>query len=241
MGRSELPNIAEEPGFRERMQAKDPLKSFDPASAYAAGRKAFEQIFRSPLPTPSAIRDSLANRAGAIRERLDRGERVVITAGGKRLSPCSSRRAGPCSPPVCVGTTPPRAASPTIWSMRLDPSSRTLTGRPCGSPSRARCSQKAISNHQESIRMRSTVIDKTGVAMAGPDTPGLVAAEAREGNDVLVHETRLVGASAGAVSRDQAGILPMRGIEVTPEMIMAASRRACATRTPWARARYAPC
>jgi hypothetical protein len=72
--------------------------------------------------------------------------------------------------------------------------------------------------------MRSTVIDKTGVAMAGPDTPGLVAAEAREGNDVLVHETRLVGASAGAVSRDQAGILPMRGIEVTPEMIMAAQQ-----------------
>lgn len=82
----DLPNIAEEPGFWERMQAKDPLKTFDPASAYAAGRKAFEQIFRSPLPTPSAIRDSLANRAGAIRERLDRGERVVITAGGKRLA-----------------------------------------------------------------------------------------------------------------------------------------------------------
>ncbi|KQS75019.1 hypothetical protein ASG32_07950 [Methylobacterium sp. Leaf361] len=84
---SDLPNIAEEPGFRRRMEAKeDPLKRFDPASAYATGRKAFEQIFRSPLPSPSAIRDSLANRVGAIRERLDRGERVVITAGGKRLA-----------------------------------------------------------------------------------------------------------------------------------------------------------
>lgn len=82
-----LPNIADEPGYRRRMEAKeDPLKSFDPASAYATGRKAYEQIFRSPLPTPSAIRDSLAARAGAIRERLDQGERVVITAGGKRLA-----------------------------------------------------------------------------------------------------------------------------------------------------------
>ncbi|MEH3064940.1 MAG: hypothetical protein PGN33_20100 [Methylobacterium radiotolerans] len=82
-----LPNVSEQPGFRRRMEAKeDPLKSFDPASAYATGRKAYEQIFRSPLPTPSAIRDSLATRAGAIRERLDRAERVVITAGGKRLA-----------------------------------------------------------------------------------------------------------------------------------------------------------
>lgn len=86
---SDLPNIAEEPGYRERMQAKmanDPLKRFDPASAYETGRKAFAAIFRAPLPTESAVRDSLAHRAGAIRERLDRGQRVVITANGKRLA-----------------------------------------------------------------------------------------------------------------------------------------------------------
>lgn len=83
----DLPNIAEEPGYRRRMEVKeDPLKSFDPASAYAAGCKAFAAIFRTPLPTHSAIRDNLAHRAGAIRERLDRGERVVITAAGKRLA-----------------------------------------------------------------------------------------------------------------------------------------------------------
>lgn len=84
-----LPNVAEEPGYRKRMQTKmmeDPLKRFDPASAYETGRKAFAAIFRTPLPSPSAIRDSLAHRAGAIRERLDRGERVVITANGKRLA-----------------------------------------------------------------------------------------------------------------------------------------------------------
>ncbi|MEH3064939.1 MAG: hypothetical protein PGN33_20095 [Methylobacterium radiotolerans] len=66
------------------------------------------------------------------------------------------------------------------------------------------------------------MIDKTGVEMAGPDSPGLAAAEVREGNDVLVHGDRLLGASAGAVSRDQAGILPMRGLQVTPEMVNAA-------------------
>jgi hypothetical protein len=84
-----LPNVTEEPGYQERMQAKmmeDPLKKFDPASAYAAGRKAFAAIFRTPLPSPSAIRDDLAHRAGPIRQRLDRGERVVITANGKRLA-----------------------------------------------------------------------------------------------------------------------------------------------------------
>ncbi|KQS75018.1 hypothetical protein ASG32_07945 [Methylobacterium sp. Leaf361] len=64
--------------------------------------------------------------------------------------------------------------------------------------------------------MRTRVIDKTGVEMAGPDTPGLAAAEAREGNTVLM------AGSAGAVSRDQAGILPMRGMELTPEMVDAA-------------------
>lgn len=83
----DLPNIAEEPGFRHRMEVKeDPLKSFDPAAAYAAGRKAFEQIFRSPLPSPSAIRDSLAHRASSIRDRLERGERVVISAEGRQLA-----------------------------------------------------------------------------------------------------------------------------------------------------------
>ena len=84
-----LPNVAEEPGYRRRMEAKmadDPLKKFDPASAYAAGRKAFAAIFRAPLPAEGSIRDSLAHRSGAIRERLDRGERVVITANGKRLA-----------------------------------------------------------------------------------------------------------------------------------------------------------
>lgn len=82
-----VPNVAEEPGYRRRMEAKeDPLKSFDPASAYAAGRRAFEQIFQAPLPSPSMILSDLAHRAGAIRERLDRGERVVITAGEKRLA-----------------------------------------------------------------------------------------------------------------------------------------------------------
>ncbi|QEE37911.1 MULTISPECIES: hypothetical protein [unclassified Methylobacterium] len=84
-----LPNVAEEPGYRQRMEAKmadDPLKRFDPASAYAAGRKAFAAIFRAPLPTQSQVQISLADRAGVIRERLDRGERVVITANGKRLA-----------------------------------------------------------------------------------------------------------------------------------------------------------
>ena len=74
--------------------------------------------------------------------------------------------------------------------------------------------------------MRTRVIDKTGVEMAGPDTPGLAAAEAREGNTVLM------AGSAGAVSRDQAGILPMRGIEVTPAMIMAAQTEAARWENP---------
>jgi hypothetical protein len=74
--------------------------------------------------------------------------------------------------------------------------------------------------------MRTTVTDKTGVEMAGPDTPGLAAAEAREGNQVDVVETRLVterapllGASAGSVAPEQAGILPMRGLQVTENMV----------------------
>ncbi|QEE37910.1 MULTISPECIES: hypothetical protein [unclassified Methylobacterium] len=115
--------------------------------------------------------------------------------------------------------------------------------------------------------MRTTVIDQTGVELAGPDTPGLAAAEAREGNVVEVKDESestaylnyvdrcreagrqalcfedwaqrgrkpgtgpvhdhiasapVLGASAGAVSRDQAGILPTRGLQVTPEMIIAA-------------------
>ena len=75
--------------------------------------------------------------------------------------------------------------------------------------------------------MRTTVIDQTGAELAGPDTPGLAAAEAREGNTVLVTEHRLLGASAGAVSHEQAGapgILPTRGLQVTPEMIIAAQK-----------------
>lgn len=112
--------------------------------------------------------------------------------------------------------------------------------------------------------MRTTVIDKTGVEMAGPDSPGLAAAEAREGNTVVVKEetdstaylaytdrcreagrqplcfedwaqrgrkpgsgpvhdhiasSALLGGSAGAVSRDQAGILPTGGLQVTADMV----------------------
>ncbi len=82
-----IPNIAEEPGFRRRMEAKeDPLKAFDPAAAYAAGSKAFTAIFRTPLPSPSQLHLDLAGRASSIRERLDRGERVAITAEGKELA-----------------------------------------------------------------------------------------------------------------------------------------------------------
>jgi hypothetical protein len=84
-----IPNIAEEPGFRQRMQTKmmeDPLKRFDPASAYETSRKAFTAIFRTPLPSPSGLHRDLAARAGSIRDHLDQGERVVITAEGKELA-----------------------------------------------------------------------------------------------------------------------------------------------------------
>jgi hypothetical protein len=83
----DLPNVAEEPGFRRRMEAKEnPLKSFDPAAAYATGMKAITAIFRSPLPSHSMLQLDFATRAGVIRERLNRGERVVITAAGKQLA-----------------------------------------------------------------------------------------------------------------------------------------------------------
>jgi hypothetical protein len=112
--------------------------------------------------------------------------------------------------------------------------------------------------------MRTTVIDETGAELAGPDTPGLAAAEAREGKTVEVRDetestaylnytdrcreagrqalcfedwaqrgrkpgtgpihdhiasAAVLGASAGAVSRDQAGILPNRGLQVTADMV----------------------
>ena len=67
--------------------------------------------------------------------------------------------------------------------------------------------------------MRTTVTDQTGVEMAGPDVPGLAVQEAREGKAMDVVETRLLGASAGSVAPEQAGILPMRGLQVTENMV----------------------
>lgn len=81
-----IPNIAEQPGYRERMEVKDPLKTFDPASAYAAGRAA-QELFRAfPLPSHHNLLADFAYRAREVREALDRGDQVILKAGEQTLA-----------------------------------------------------------------------------------------------------------------------------------------------------------
>lgn len=81
-------NIAEEPGYRERMQVKemDPLKAYDAASSYASGKVAQELFKAFPLPSHHNLMVDLADRAREMRQALDRGERVILTAGEQQLA-----------------------------------------------------------------------------------------------------------------------------------------------------------
>ncbi len=67
----------------------------------------------------------------------------------------------------------------------------------------------------------TTIKTAEGVNEAGPDVPALAEATQREenGRRAAMEATTWPGAPVGAVSREQAGILPTGPMQVTDEMV----------------------
>jgi len=72
--------------FRETCAPRPQAKPFDEAQAYATGSRAVMEVKKGPLPCHPMLLSQLARDAGPIRAALDRGETVVITAGGRELA-----------------------------------------------------------------------------------------------------------------------------------------------------------
>jgi hypothetical protein len=71
---------------------------------------------------------------------------------------------------------------------------------------------------------RTTVVDSTGVAAAGPDDARVAQGVAAGGDGQAVLHSRnggaaLLGATVGRVDERQAGILPTGGVRITDDMI----------------------